>query len=143
VQLPKRHSPSSRLDEAMRTARSCYDHVAGRLGVALADALIARGGIVLGGDGGEVTADGARFFAEFGADLAPHGTRRALCRPCLDWSERRWHLAGAAGAALFRRCLDLKWIERQRDTRALTITRAGTRGFAETFDVDLSEHPKL
>jgi DNA-binding transcriptional ArsR family regulator len=139
VQLPKRHSPPSRLDDAMRTARSCYDHVAGRLGVALADALIARGDIVLSGDGGEVTADGARFFGDFGADLAPRGTRRALCRPCLDWSERRWHLAGAAGAALFKRCLDLKWIERRRETRALTITRAGTRGFAETFGVRLAD----
>ena len=141
VQLPPRQSRPSRIDEEMREARSCYDHLAGRLGVALADALAARGDIVLGEDGGEVTAAGAEFFCEFGAALEPRGSRRTLCRPCLDWSERRWHLAGAAGAALFARCLELKWIERRRDTRALTITAAGTRGFARTFGVRLSEHP--
>ena len=140
VQLPARHSRPLRIDEEMRNARSCYDHLAGRLGVALADALVARGDIVLDEDGGEVTAAGAEFFCEFGAALKPRGSRRTLCRPCLDWSERRWHLAGAAGAALFGRCLELKWIERRRDTRALTITAAGTRGFAQTFGVRLSEH---
>jgi len=143
VQLPARHSRPSRLDEAMRTARSCYDHVAGRLGVALADALIARGDIVLGNGGGEVTPGGARFFAEFGAELAPRGARRPLCRPCLDWSERRWHLAGGAGAALYTRCLQLKWLERRRDSRALTITPAGARGFAKAFGVNLAERPGL
>lgn len=139
VQLPARRSRPSRLDEAMRTARSCYDHVAGRLGVATADALLARGHVVLGDDGGEVTAAGARFFADFGMELKAGGSRRPLCRPCLDWSERRWHIAGAVGAALYKRCLELKWIERRRDTRALTITAAGWRGFAETFGVRLSE----
>jgi len=137
MQLPARHSRPSRLDQAMRTARSCYDHVAGKLGVALADSLIARGSVVLGDGGGEVTAVGARFLAEFGAELAPRGSRRPLCRPCLDWSERRWHLAGGVGAGLYKRCLDLKWLERRRDSRALTITPAGTRGFAETFGVRL------
>ncbi len=137
VQLPERRSRPSRLDDAMRTARSCYDHVAGRLGVALTDALLTREHIVLGDEGGEVTAAGARFFAEFGAQLHPPGSRRVVCRPCLDWSERRWHLAGAVGAALFGRCLELKWIERRKATRALTITAAGARGFAETFGVRL------
>jgi lipid-A-disaccharide synthase-like uncharacterized protein len=60
-----------------------------------------------------------------------------VCRPCLDWSERRWHLAGAVGAALFGRCLELKWIERRKANRALTITPAGARGFAQTFGVRL------
>jgi DNA-binding transcriptional ArsR family regulator len=137
VQLPERRSRPSRLDDAMRTARSCYDHVAGRLGVALTDALVTRQHIVLGDEGGEITAAGARFFAEFGAQLHPPGSRRVVCRPCLDWSERRWHLAGAAGAALFGRCLELKWIERRKATRALTITTAGARGFAQTFGVRL------
>jgi len=139
LQLPARRSRPSRVDEAMRTARSCYDHIAGRLGVAIADALIARGDIVLGDDGGEVTAAGARFFSEFGAKLQPRGSRRTLCRPCLDWSERRWHLAGAAGAALLGRCLELKWIERRRESRALTITAAGTRGFAKVLGVRLPD----
>jgi DNA-binding transcriptional ArsR family regulator len=136
VQLPPRAARPSRLDEAMRTARSCYDHIAGRLGVAISDALVARGYIILTDDGGELTALGATFLGTFGA-AATHG-RRVFCRPCLDWSERRWHIAGAVGAALCKRCIDLHWIERGKNTRALTITAKGRRGFAETLGVSLN-----
>jgi DNA-binding transcriptional ArsR family regulator len=117
--------------EALRTARTCYDHLAGRLGVALADALSARGHVTLGTDGGEVTEQGARFLDGFGASPAPG--RRVFCRPCLDWSERRPHLAGRVGAALACRCFELGWIARQRDTRAVAITTAGRQGFRQTF----------
>jgi DNA-binding transcriptional ArsR family regulator len=136
VQLPTRKT--ARLDEAMRRARTCYDHIAGRLGVAISDALIARGWVVLAEDGGEVTAAGSAFLARFGAELTPHGSRRVFCRPCLDWSERRWHIAGAVGAALCKRCIDLHWIERSKNTRAVIITPKGQRGFAETLDVSLN-----
>lgn len=120
----------------MRTARTCYDHVAGRLGVAIADALVARGHVVLADDGGEVTPAGADFLAGFGASSAKsNGSRRTFCRPCLDWSERRWHIAGAVGAALCKRCGELGWIERGKNTRALTITAKGRRGFADKFGV--------
>jgi hypothetical protein len=137
LHLPPRRRLPSRIEEAMRTARTCYDHLAGRLGVGLADALPARGQIVLGEDGGEVTPAGMRFLADFGVVL-PTGTgsRRPFCRPCLDWSERRWHVAGAVGAALCRRCLELGWIERASATRAVSITDAGRRGFAESFGLD-------
>lgn len=131
IQLPPRRA--SRIDVAMQTARSCYDHMAGRLGVALADAMVRRGQVTLASEGGEVTPDGIRFLTSFGTQLPD--SRRVLCRPCLDWSERRWHLAGAVGAALFTRCLDLKWLERRHGSRALTITASGRRGFAATFDV--------
>src|SRR5215469_1299593 len=77
--------------EALRTARTCYDHLAGRLGVALADALLEHGHVALGPDGGEVTETGQQFLDGFGASPAPG--RRVFCRPCLDWSERRPHLA--------------------------------------------------
>jgi DNA-binding transcriptional ArsR family regulator len=131
---PPRYRPASKLDDAMRAARSCYDHLAGRLGVGLADALCGRGHVVLADEGGEVTAAGAEFLAGFGLDLdAARGRRRIFCRPCLDWTERRPHLAGAVGAALAVRCFDLGWIERRRDGRALIITSAGRRGLAETF----------
>jgi DNA-binding transcriptional ArsR family regulator len=104
VQLPARRG-QSRVDHATRVARTCYDHVAGRLGVGIADALVARGHVVLADDGGEVTAAGTDFLAGFGATPAkPSGSRRTFCRPCLDWSERRWHVAGAVGAALCSRC---------------------------------------
>ena len=123
--------------EALRTARTCYDHLAGRLGVALADALTGRGHVALGADGGEVTETGQRFLAEFGASPAPG--RRIYCRPCLDWSERRPHLAGRLGAALASRCFELGWIARQRDTRALAVTTAGRDGFQDTFGIVLEQ----
>jgi DNA-binding transcriptional ArsR family regulator len=138
VQVPPRLRTVSRIDEHMCTARTCYDHIAGRLGVGMADALVERGLIVLAEDGGEVTEPGAAFFSSFGVDLAiRRKSHRAFCRPCLDWSERRSHIAGVIGAALCKRCLDLGWIERRRDTRALVITSNGRRGFAETFGVQL------
>jgi DNA-binding transcriptional ArsR family regulator len=134
--------PRWRGDPALRRARTCYDHIAGRLGVALADSLVARHRVVLAEDGGRVTPQGARFLDAFGIDVAAiDGRRRRFCRPCLDWSERRPHLAGAVGAALARRCFELHWIERQRDGRALTVTVAGLRGLAERFDVDLDRVP--
>ena len=121
--------------EALRTARSCYDHLAGRLGVGLADSLCEQGHLALGEDGGEVTDSGHRFLRDFGAEPAPG--RRVFCRPCLDWSERRPHIAGRLGAALACRCFELGWIARQRDTRAVAITEAGRQGFAKQFGVEL------
>jgi DNA-binding transcriptional ArsR family regulator len=121
--------------EALRSARTCYDHLAGRLGVALADALTSRGHVALGVDGGEVTEAGTQFLGEFGA--VPAAGRRVFCRPCLDWSERRPHLAGRVGAVLACRCFELGWIARQRDTRAVAITAAGRTGFRERFGIEL------
>ncbi len=132
---PPRHRPHSPAEDALRRARFCYDHLAGRLGVALADALVARGHVEFGEDGGVVTAEGGAFFARFGLDLAGK-TRRAFCRPCLDWSERRPHIAGAVGAGLAGHCLALGWIQRQRDTRAVSVTAKGRAGLRETFGID-------
>jgi DNA-binding transcriptional ArsR family regulator len=135
---PPRHRPPSRFDDALRTARTCYDHFAGRLGVGLADALRERGHVVLGDEGGEVTPSGVEFLARFGVDLdQARRRRRAFCRPCLDWTERRPHLAGAVAAALATRCFDLGWFKRQRDSRALAITEAGRRGLDEVFGLTL------
>src|SRR5262252_9296278 len=83
IEVPPRYHPRSARDEALRYARTCYDHIAGRLGVAIADALAANGAIVLSPEGVEVTAAGARLLAEFGVDLAPPVRRRIFCRPCL------------------------------------------------------------
>jgi DNA-binding transcriptional ArsR family regulator len=121
--------------DAMRTARTCYDHLAGRLGVALADSLTGAGHVTLSQDGGEVTDRGHAFLSDFGAE--PVAGKRVFCRPCLDWSERRPHIAGRLGAALATRCLDLNWIARQRDSRAMTITPTGMNGFAERFGIHL------
>jgi len=142
IEVPPRHQPRSPQEERLRFARTCYDHLAGRLGVAIADALAAEGCVNLDDDGGEVTEAGRRFFCDFGLDLsATTRTRRIFCRPCLDWSERRYHLAGFIGAEVCRRCFELGWIRRERDSRAVRITPAGTTGFRATFGLrsDLEE----
>jgi DNA-binding transcriptional ArsR family regulator len=134
VDAPPRHRPASRADEAMCAARTCYDHLAGRLGVSLADVLCAREYVVLAGDAGEVTERGMEFLTGFGLDLAAaRRGRRAFCRTCIDWTERRPHIGGSVGAALAARCFDLGWIARTRDSRAVAVTPAGRAGFAEAF----------
>src|SRR5690242_6252453 len=141
LEVPPRFQPRSVRDDAQSFARTCYDHIAGRLGVAIADALIASGAIVLAPEGGEVTASGARLLSQFGVALAPPTSKRIFCRPCLDWSERRYHVAGHVGAEICRRCLELGWIQRRRDSRALRLTPAGANGLADTFGVVLDDSP--
>ncbi len=131
---PARRSLPLRGGDALRTARTCYDHLAGRLAVALADSLVERSFVVLTEDGGELTESGRTFLAGAGIDVAPRG-RRVFCRPCLDWSERRPHLAGVIGAALLRHAFDRRWVERIDGSRALAVTAAGGLGFSETFGV--------
>jgi hypothetical protein len=134
IQAPLRQTPSSRIDEQMRAARTCYDHLAGRLGVALADALVERGHVVLAQDGGEITEAGFVFFSEFGVSFTERKqSKRIFCRPCVDWSERRFHIAGRVGAKLCGRCLELGWIKRLESTRALELTAKGRHGLAEWF----------
>src|SRR3984957_15405668 len=133
---PPRHRPPSKLDDAMRTARTCYDHFAGKLGVGLTDALCAHGHVVLSDDGGEVTDSGVAFFEKFGVDLAAARSRRRIfCRPCLDWTERRPHLGGSVGAVLTQRSFELGWVKRLDGGRALKITEAGRCGLNDTFGV--------
>jgi DNA-binding transcriptional ArsR family regulator len=124
-------------DKAIRAARVCWHHLAGELGVGIADALVAHGRLDLSPEGGAMTDTGAAFFRDFGLDLnaLPHSTSggRAFCRPCLDWSERRLHVGGALGRALADRCFALNWIRRCDGSRAVTVTPTGQRGFRETF----------
>jgi DNA-binding transcriptional ArsR family regulator len=130
-------------DAALRAARTCYDHLAGRLGVALADALVAGGHAELASDAGLVTARGMALFAGLGIDIEALAARRGrrppriLCRPCLDWSERRPHLAGAVGAALCAHSLAKAWIRRIDGTRAVAVTPKGQRIFREAFGARL------
>ncbi|HET9718399.1 MAG TPA: helix-turn-helix transcriptional regulator [Pseudolabrys sp.] len=135
---PPRYRPPSKADDAMRMARTCYDHVAGMLGVQLADRLVQRELIILGAEAGEVTSSGTKFLTRIGVDLsAARARRRVFCRPCVDWTERRPHIGGAVGAALASWLLELKWIERVHASRAVMITPAGRRGLQEIFAISL------
>jgi hypothetical protein len=117
---PRRVATGPR-DGAMRVARTCYDHLAGRLGVALADALAAQGAIELTADGGAVTERGEAVLRGLGVHATPR-KGRLFCRPCLDWSERRPHVGGVLGAALCARCFELGWVRRREGGRTLEIT---------------------
>jgi Bacterial regulatory protein, arsR family len=142
IEMPPRYQPRSARDDALRFARTCYDHLAGRVAVALADALVAGGYVVLGDDGGEVTHAGAAFLADFGVELQPAAhSRRIFCRPCLDWSERRHHVAGHVGAEICRCCLQFGWFTRERDSRALRLTPAGAAGLLDRFGVEFPVLP--
>ena len=136
IEVPPRYQPKSIRDDALRFARTCYDHIAGQLGVAIAEALVARDHVVLEEDGGAVTDGGLLALSAFGADLSRRG-KRLFCKPCLDWSERRYHIGGLVGAEIWRCCLERGWVKREREGRVITLTRAGRAGLHEVFGVVL------
>jgi DNA-binding transcriptional ArsR family regulator len=145
---PVRSLRQSRQAAALAQARTCYDHLAGQAGVALLDALLARGILTGAADqpsgaapqarpapaGFDVSADGESTLRSFGVSvLSLRRARRRFASPCLDWTERSPHLSGALGAAITTRLLDLGWIERGAHRRAVRVTEAGRDGLAATF----------
>lgn len=122
-------------DPRLRLARTCYDHMAGWLGVRLADALVTRSWVEIADDGAVVTPEGLHRLSALGLDVAAGRPAKLLCRPCLDWSERRPHLAGRLGAALCAHSLQRGWVRRQAGSRALDVTPAGWRDFHALFDI--------
>ena len=142
--------------QAVRFARTCYDHLAGKLGTELMTAMIERG-MLEGGDGNfhpsranedrlsapgwdidyRLTQRGIEELTAFGIDLSRLPKQRRLIRYCIDWSEQRHHLAGALGAAVAERTMELGWVRRADKTRAVHITDAGFDGLEETFGVTL------
>ncbi|MEU9042558.1 MULTISPECIES: winged helix-turn-helix domain-containing protein [unclassified Kitasatospora] len=134
---PRSLGEATRLSAEAR-ARTCYDHLAGRLGVAVADALLARG-LVADEAGLAVTERGREWLAAQAIELPPRSGRRGarpVVRSCLDWTERRSHLGGALGAALFRTALDRAWVERIGSGRALRVTPDGGRALRELLGVE-------
>src|SRR4051812_5844336 len=118
-------------------ARTCYDHLAGSLGVAVCDALVGRGLLDPADGGWTVTSRGERDFARWGIDVGALRTaRRPLTRVCIDWSERRPHLAGGLGAALAGRLLEGRWLERRPGLRAVAVTPMGRRELAAWLGVE-------
>jgi DNA-binding transcriptional ArsR family regulator len=127
-------TPTGPREPELRHARVCYDHLAGDLGVALFDALV--DGRILKRDGDDIglTAKGERLISDLGINLfQARRQRRPLCRTCLDWSERRSHLAGTIGAALLDHVYARGWAKRDRKGRAVIFTPAGERAFRKTF----------
>ncbi len=127
-------------DAAMRMARSCYDHFAGRLGVAITDGLIAKGAVEFDDESGLVTPSGLELLHRVGIEVGEtslHHRRssRPLCRPCLDWSERRHHIAGRLGAAISTHYIENGYVRRIGSSRALAITPHGRIALREMFGV--------
>ncbi|MEL6523840.1 MAG: winged helix-turn-helix domain-containing protein, partial [Pseudomonadota bacterium] len=123
-------------DAALRHARVCYNHLAGDMGVRMFESLVKRGTIIQQDDSISVTPAGEVFLAEFGLDLTPLRSARApLCRPCLDWSERRTHLAGSVGRALLQRIVDKGWASRQDGSRVVAFTPLGEAEFQRLFSL--------
>lgn len=122
-------------DQELRRARLCYDHLAGEVAVAVTDSMIRRAHLEFGIDGGRVTQRGREFLAEVGIELSPMtGSRQSLfCRPCLDWSERRPHVAGSVGRALYQGFERKGWVRRPSSGRAISITPLGTRELDRHF----------
>ncbi|WP_262271460.1 ArsR/SmtB family transcription factor [Microvirga yunnanensis] len=119
-------------DAALRSARICYDHLAGERGVALLNGA-QRQGLLAGGQDLALTDKGRVVFTEFGIDLTRlEKGRRPVCRACLDWSERHSHLGGALGAAILDRLIEKQWVRRDAG-RVLTFTCEGAEGFDATF----------
>ena len=124
-------------DQALRKARVCYDHLAGELGVLLYAGLSQRHAFDFNGTTVSLSAAGERLIAELGIDAsAVRSQKRAACRVCMDWSERRHHLAGAVGAALLARIIELGWAVRDKSSRAINFRPHGERAFRGYFQLN-------
>lgn len=121
-------------DPALRKARVCYNHLAGDFGVRMMDRLVSDGDVALDGEEAALTPSGEARVAALGIDItALKAQRRPVCRTCLDWSERRSHLAGSLGEALLARFIADGWAKREKDSRAVRFTTEGERRFAAAF----------
>jgi DNA-binding transcriptional ArsR family regulator len=127
--------------ERLREGRTCYDHLAGRLGVGITEALLAARALRLKNRTFETTRKGERMLWDLGVDPAIVAQRkRAFAIPCLDWTERRVHLAGALGAALCERLIALEWVRRASPGRAVIVTAKGRAALRSTLGLESATH---
>ena len=123
----------------LRRARMCYDHLAGAVGVAMSETLVARGFLVETERGYRVTGAGGAALADIGVEVMSLERRaRPLARRCMDWSERRTHVAGSLGAALASRFLALRWLRQREASRVVSLTREGRRGLNEWIGLEVT-----
>jgi DNA-binding transcriptional ArsR family regulator len=134
--MPVAHRKPSKILLELRESRMCYDHLAGVLGVAIADALKKQGYVTEDEHDFHPTPDGVAFFSELGIDLdVIKGKRRHLARRCLDWSERRPHVGGALGAALADQFIEKGWIERVQGSRKVVMTANGRSALSSQLGI--------
>ena len=134
---PPAQSKPRPLNDA-RYCRTCYDHLAGTVGVAITEKLIKQKLITADEKEYEVTKKGIKFFGDFGVDVGEiRQRRRFFAKPCLDWSERRHHLSGTLGAEFLSRLIELDWLRKIPDSRAVSITSSGRKGFSEILNLEL------
>jgi len=135
--------PTSKIDKQLskndvKYCRTCYDHLAGKVGVLIADKLISQKLIELRDKTYVVTEKGNKFFSEFGLELTElQKRRRYFAKACLDWSERKYHLAGSLGNAILEKMLELDWVRRTKNSRAIVITSVGQNGLRDKFGIEL------
>ena len=123
-------------DPELRLARVCYDHIAGEMGVALMDALLKQKAVDLNDDAVTLTPSGHELMRHAGVDPDTLTSgRRLLCRPCLDWSVRRPHLAGALGAAIWTQVQAKGWAKRQPESRVIRFSKPGDSAFRQAFGI--------
>jgi DNA-binding transcriptional ArsR family regulator len=136
--VPIRTLRESVVVEHLRFARTCYDHLAGKLGVELTQVLVDAHVLTVREQNYQVTEDGLSFFTNFGLDFERlQRQRRGFARQCLDWSERRYHLAGGLGAALLEQLLQRGWIQRLPSSRAVRLTDDGREGLQREFGLQV------
>jgi DNA-binding transcriptional ArsR family regulator len=137
---PVRSLRDSTRARSFRWARMCYDHLAGVAGVAITEALVAHGAIAELDGGFTLGPDGAAVFGELGIDVGGLPRRgRPLLRACVDWSERRHHVAGSLGAALASSLVHQGWVRSRDGSRIVTVTPAGLDGLREWLGIDFTE----
>lgn len=134
--VPKPNKPLSKNE--IKYCRTCYDHLAGKVSVQITDKLLSQEMVLLKDKTFVVTENGREFFKDFGLELTElQKQRRHFAKACLDWSERKYHISGSLGAALLDKMLQLDWLRRTKNSRAIVITSVGQNGLRDRFDVEL------